>query len=80
MILGLAALALVTLVAFIAIERRAAEPILPLGLFRMNVFWVTSAIGFIAGAAMFGAVTFIPIYLQIAKGATPTSPGSSSSR
>ena len=72
---GLAALTVVALIAFVRIEARAAEPILPLWLFRMNVFWVTSVIGFIAGAAMFGAITFIPIYLQIAKGATPTGSG-----
>ncbi|MEJ1992822.1 MAG: MDR family MFS transporter [Maritimibacter sp.] len=67
-ILGLGALALASAAAFIWFEQRAAEPILPLGLFKLNVFWVTSAIGFIAGAAMFGAVTFLPVYLQIAKG------------
>ncbi len=74
-ILGLGALALASAAAFIWFEQRAAEPILPLGLFKLNVFWVTSAIGFIAGAAMFGAVTFLPVYLQIAKGATPTISG-----
>ncbi len=73
--LGLAALTSVSLIAFVAIEARAAEPILPLWLFRMNVFWVTSIVGFIVGAAMFGAITFIPLYLQIAKGATPTGSG-----
>ncbi|EYD75970.1 putative multidrug-efflux transporter [Rubellimicrobium mesophilum DSM 19309] len=41
----------------------------------MNVFWVTSAIGFIAGAAMFGSITFLPIFLQIAQGASPTESG-----
>ncbi len=41
----------------------------------MNIFWVTSVVGFVAGAAMFGAITFLPIYLQIAKGATPTASG-----
>jgi EmrB/QacA subfamily drug resistance transporter len=74
-IIGLGGLALVALAAFIRAESRAVEPILPLGLFKLNVFWVTSIIGFIAGAAMFGAVTFLPVYLQIAKGATPTQSG-----
>ena len=73
--LGLVALTLVSLAAFVAIENRAAEPILPMWLFRMNVFWVTSVIGFIVGAAMFGAITFVPIYLQIAQGASPTASG-----
>ncbi len=72
---GLAALTLASLIAFVLIEWRADEPILPLWLFRMNVFWVTSVIGFIAGAAMFGAITFVPLYLQIAKGSTPTGSG-----
>ena len=73
--LGLAALTVAALVAFVAIEFGAAEPILPMWLFRMNVFWVTSIVGFIVGAALFGAITFVPIYLQIAKGATPTGSG-----
>lgn len=74
-ILGLIALTLIATVAFLWIEARAAEPILPLELFRMNVFWVTSVIGFIVGAALFGAITFLPIYLQIAQGASPTMSG-----
>jgi EmrB/QacA subfamily drug resistance transporter len=74
-VLGLAGLALTSGAAFLLIERLAAEPILPLGLFRMNVFWVTSIIGFVAGAAMFGSVTFLPLYLQIAQGASPTGSG-----
>ena len=73
--LALVALTVVGFVAFVLIEFRAAEPILPMWLFRMNVFWVTSIIGFIVGAALFGAITFVPIYLQIAKGATPTGSG-----
>lgn len=73
--LALGATALVSLGAFIRIEFAASEPILPMWLFKMNVFWVTAVIGFIVGAAMFGAITFVPIYLQIAKGATPTASG-----
>ncbi|MCR8725207.1 MDR family MFS transporter [Frigidibacter sp. ROC022] len=75
MSLGLMALALLSLAAFLMIERRAAEPILPLGLFRLNVFWVTCVIGFVAGASMFGSITFIPVFLQIAQGSTPTVSG-----
>ena len=74
-ILGLAGLAVAAVATFLWAETRAEEPILPLSLFKLNVFWVTSIIGFIAGAAMFGAVTFLPVYLQIAKGATPTMSG-----
>lgn len=73
--LGLIALAVAGLVAFVRIEQRAAEPILPMSLFKLNVFWVTSVIGFIAGVAMFGAITFVPLYLQIAKGTSPTVSG-----
>ena len=69
------ALCLLATAAFIAIERRAAEPILPLSLFKQNVFVFTSIIGFITGATLFGAVTFLPLYLQIAKGITPTVSG-----
>lgn len=73
--LALAALAPLALAAFVVIEMRAEEPILPLGLFCGNVFTVTGIIGFITGAAMLGALTFVPIYLQIAKGFTPTASG-----
>ncbi|MGV8984893.1 MAG: DHA2 family efflux MFS transporter permease subunit [Cypionkella sp.] len=72
---ALASITVMGLVAFVMIERRAAEPILPMWLFGMNVFWVTSIIGFVVGAALFGAITFLPLYLQIAKGATPTGSG-----
>ncbi len=71
----MAALGVVLLAWFVLIERRAAEPILPLHLFRNRVFSATSAIGFIVGFAMFGAITYLPTYLQIVKGATPTDSG-----
>jgi EmrB/QacA subfamily drug resistance transporter len=73
-ILMLAAGALL-LVAFPFIEQRASEPILPLELFRNRVFVVTSAVGFIVGLALFGAITYLPLYLQIVKGRSPTSSG-----
>ena len=73
--LGLMALTVISTASFIWIESRAAEPILPLWLFRMNVFWVTGIVGFVAGASLFGAITFVPIYLQIAKGSSPTLSG-----
>ncbi len=66
-------------VAFIAVflwwEQRAAEPILPLSLFRSRVFAVANAMGFVIGMAMFGAIIFIPLFLQIVYGASPTSSG-----
>ncbi len=74
-ILALIAICVTASFAFVQAERRAAEPVLPLSLFRENVFWVTSIIGFVAGAAMFGAITFMPLYMQLARGATPTASG-----
>jgi EmrB/QacA subfamily drug resistance transporter len=68
-------LGVVLLVAFVFVERSAAEPILPLALFRNRVFTTTSAIGFIVGLALFGAVTYLPLYLQIVKGHSPTVSG-----
>jgi EmrB/QacA subfamily drug resistance transporter len=71
----LAAIAVVCSIAFVQVERRAAEPVLPLSLFRNRVFTVTSAVGFVVGFALFGAVTFVPLYLQVTKGLSPTSSG-----
>ncbi|MGH9018527.1 MAG: MFS transporter, partial [Acidimicrobiales bacterium] len=61
--------------AFVVVESRAAEPLIPLGLFRIGVFNVTSSIGFVVGFIMFGAIIFVPLYLQTVHGATPTSAG-----
>jgi len=69
--IALAVLALAAGMGFLLIETRAAEPILPPSLWRSNVFVMTSAIGFITGAGLFGATTFLPIYLQLAKGTSP---------
>src|ERR671934_353681 len=71
--LGVAGAAL--LATFIWWETRAAEPILPLSLFRSSVFSVSNAMGFTIGMAMFGAIVFIPLYLQLVYGASPTSSG-----
>lgn len=73
--LTLMAISLVATGGLIATERRAAEPILPPALFRHNTFVVFSAIGFIVFATMFGAITFLPLYLQVAKGVSPTASG-----
>lgn len=62
-------------VAFVFQERRTREPILPMRLFRRLTFALSSSAGFILGLAMFGAIIFIPLYLQIVKGATPTRSG-----
>src|SRR3989440_5498987 len=65
----------VVLVAFVFAEGRAAEPILPLELFHNRVFSVTSAVGFIVGLALFGAITYLPLYLQDVRGHSPTTSG-----
>mgnify|MGYP005849727503 CR=1 FL=1 len=74
-ILGLAAAACVLLVAFVAWERRVAEPVLPLELFRGRAFAVASAGSFVIGAAMFGSLVFLPLYLQTVEGQTATNSG-----
>jgi EmrB/QacA subfamily drug resistance transporter len=72
MLLGSAA----ALAAFITIERRAREPIVPLDLFRNGVVTVAVVVGFLSGVAMFGAITFVPLFAQGARGATATEAGS----
>lgn len=71
-IIGLVVFAIAALGAFVWVESRAAEPVLPLALFRNNTFAVSSAVGFLVGMAMFGSITFLPMYLQLAKGVSPT--------
>ena len=70
-----AALGVVLAVAFLFAERSAAEPVIPLKLFRERVFNAASSIGFVMGFAMFGALTFLPLYMQIVKGVSPTASG-----
>jgi EmrB/QacA subfamily drug resistance transporter len=72
-ILGAAGVALIGL--FVLVERRAAEPILPLHLFRLRTFSVTSLVGFIVGFAMFGAITYLPAFFQVVRGISPTISG-----
>ncbi|HEY6523423.1 MAG TPA: MFS transporter, partial [Solirubrobacteraceae bacterium] len=61
--LGVAAVVL--LVLFVVVERRAAEPVLPPRLFSNRVFAVTSGVGLIVGFALFGSVTYLPLFLQV---------------
>ncbi|MFD7968922.1 MDR family MFS transporter [Streptomyces clavifer] len=74
-IIGLAVLAVVLLVAFVHTERRAAEPVLPLKLFHIRTFSLVAVISFIIGFAMFGAMTYLPTFLQVVHGITPTLSG-----
>ena len=74
-IVGLSVFALVMLGLFILQERRVVEPILPLRLFRDRTFAITSATGFIVGVGMFGAIVFLPLFLQVVMGASATNSG-----
>src|SRR4051794_1210017 len=57
------------------VERRAAEPILPPALFSNRVFLVTSAVGMVVGFALFGALTYLPLFQQVVRGLSPTASG-----
>ncbi|WP_322779563.1 MDR family MFS transporter [Frankia sp. Cas4] len=71
----LAIVGLALIVGFLGWERRVAEPILPLRLFRNAVFRVTSTLSLVTGAIMFGAIIFLPQYLQLVRGISPTLSG-----
>jgi EmrB/QacA subfamily drug resistance transporter len=74
-IIGLFAAAVVFIVAWWLAERRAAEPVLPLRLFRNPVFRVSAAISLAAGFAMFGSISYLPLFLQVVHGVSPTLSG-----
>ncbi|MFD9498186.1 MFS transporter [Streptomyces sp. NPDC060035] len=74
-VLGLAAGAAGTTLLFLAVEHRAAEPVIPLRLFRDSVFNVTALVGAVVGVALFGAASYLPTYLQMVEGATATESG-----
>ncbi|MEU3828805.1 DHA2 family efflux MFS transporter permease subunit [Streptomyces sp. SID486] len=74
-IIGLAVLGVALAAAFVAVERRAAEPVLPLKLFRIRTFTLAALISFIIGFAMFGAMTYLPTFLQVVHGISPTLSG-----
>ncbi|WP_407636843.1 MDR family MFS transporter [Hamadaea tsunoensis] len=74
-ILGLLALTVVGFVAFIFVQRRVAEPIMPLRVFRSRNFNLAGAVAFISGFAMFGTIAFLPQYQQFVQGASATNSG-----
>src|SRR4051795_5423123 len=74
-VIGIGALGLVLLGLVPFTERRAAEPILPPMLARNEVFVVAGSLSLIAGFALFGAVTFLPLYFQTVDAASPTGSG-----
>jgi EmrB/QacA subfamily drug resistance transporter len=68
-------IAVVALAAFLAIERRASEPIVPLRLFRYRMVAAASLNGLLSGMAMFGAISFVPLFLQHVSGMSATAAG-----
>ncbi|MDX3384409.1 MFS transporter [Streptomyces niveiscabiei] len=74
-VIGLLVLGVVLAAAFVAVERRAAEPVLPLKLFAVRTFTLSAVISFIVGFAMFGAMTYLPTFLQVVQGVSPTMSG-----
>ncbi|MEU6055968.1 MDR family MFS transporter [Streptomyces xanthochromogenes] len=74
-VVGLAALGALALAAFVAAERRAAEPVIPLRVFRSSNFSLITGVGFFAGFVMFGAMTYLPVFQQSVQGASATDSG-----
>ncbi|MEV4760557.1 MDR family MFS transporter [Micromonospora sp. NPDC049559] len=74
-IIGLFVAGGVLALLFLLVEARVSEPILPLRLFRRPTFALANTAGFVLGLVMFGSIIFIPLYLQIVKGASPTDSG-----
>jgi EmrB/QacA subfamily drug resistance transporter len=74
-ILALGGIAIAAVIAFIAVEARAVEPVIPLHDFRNRNFSLASAMSFLLGLAMFGAMTFLPLYQQTVQHASATGSG-----
>lgn len=74
-ILGLLVLGVAALAAFLYVETRVAEPVIPLHIFHSRNFSLISVIGFLVGFVMFGAMTFLPLFQQIVQGASATNSG-----
>jgi EmrB/QacA subfamily drug resistance transporter len=74
-IIWLAVATIVLTAVFVAWQRRSKEPVMPLGLFRNRTFTVASVVSFIIGLAMFGAIIYLPLYLQLVSGASATNSG-----
>ncbi|GAB3406016.1 MDR family MFS transporter [Flindersiella endophytica] len=74
-IISLAIIGVVATVAFLLVERKAQEPMIPLRLFKDRNFSVATSQGFLVGFAMFGAITFLPLFQQTVQGASATNSG-----
>ncbi|MCK7638039.1 MFS transporter [Corynebacterium sp. P7202] len=75
MILGLICSAVVFTALFVVVEKRARDPLVPMWLFRNHNFRLTTVAGFIAGIFMFGALAYMPTYLQMVHSMSPTEAG-----
>jgi len=74
-ILGSIVAIVIALGLFLVVEHRAVEPVLPLRLFQNKSFVISSVVGMITGFALFGSVTYLPVFLQVVKGDSPTASG-----
>ena len=74
-VIGLGVATVVALIIFVVVERRAVQPVLPPRLFSNSVFTSCGVVALLLGFAMFGAITFLPLYFQLVKGASPTTSG-----
>jgi EmrB/QacA subfamily drug resistance transporter len=74
-IVGMGIVCVVSLVSLAFVEQRAAEPILPPSLFRNRVFVVCAAVSLVVGFALFGALTYLPLFQQVVRGLSPTASG-----
>ncbi|MEU0424117.1 MFS transporter [Streptomyces canus] len=74
-VLGLGAGAAASVVLFLVAEHVAAEPLMPLRLFKDSVFNITALVGLVIGVALFGAASYLPTFLQMVDGASATESG-----
>jgi hypothetical protein len=74
-IIGLGIATVVAGAAFVMVERRVDEPAIPLRLFRMRTFVIAASVSLLIGMAMFGAITYLPTFLQVANGASASNSG-----
>ncbi len=74
-IIGMAIASITLIALFIWRQIKVPEPLVPMSLFKNRVFGISNVIGFLVGLAMFGAIIYLPIYLQIVQGSSPTTAG-----
>ena len=73
--IGLTTMTIIAIAGFLLAEKRASEPVLPLRLFGNRTFTISVLVGLIVGFALFGSVTYLPLFLQVVKGDSPTASG-----